>query len=123
MEKKTKELSFTRDNAVQQPLFGGDIVLAGTEEKDPMKAKLVADGYKIVSENDFGVIATRNGSKPMFLAKTKDGFMPGDAKVSLFIPEALYTQMRIFFAKDKTTLTQGLTQAIMEYLTKRGIGY
>jgi hypothetical protein len=123
MERKSKEMSFTRSENVQQPLFDNGITLAGTDEKDPMKAQLVAEGYKIVSENSFGVTATRMGTKPMFLAKTKDGYMPSDTKVSLMIPESLYSQMRIVCVKEKASLTQGLVQAIMEYLTKRGIEY
>jgi hypothetical protein len=123
MEKRTKELSFTRENDVQQPLFDNGIVLAGTEEKDPMKAKLVADGYKIVSENEFGVVATRNGSKPMFLAKTKEGFMQGNERISLYLPETLSIPMRVMCAKEKISLTQALVQSVMEYMTKRGIEF
>ena len=97
----------------------GGIILASsaqTLEKDPFKIELINKGYKIISENDYGVIVRKAAGKPSFLARTEKGYFEDLKPNSLFLPESINTAMKVHIAGMHINAQQYLTQLVMKDL-------
>lgn len=90
-------------------------------ETDPFKIEVIHKGYKILSENEFGLTVQKSKGKPSFLARTSNGYFEIEKPATLLLPESINTAMKVHIASLKINGQQYLTQLIMKDLRENNI--
>lgn len=92
-----------------------------TTETDPFKLELSKRGYKIISENEYGVKVQKSQGKPSFLARTVNGYFEPEKPTTLMLPESINTAMKVHIAGLNMNAQQYLTQLVMKDLREKNI--
>lgn len=92
-----------------------------TTETDPLKLELSKRGYKIISENEYGVKVQKSQGKPSFLARTVNGYFEPEKPTTLMLPESINTAMKVHIAGLNMNAQQYLTQLVMKDLREKNI--
>lgn len=90
-------------------------------ESDPLKLEIGKRGYKIISENEYGVKVQKSQGKPSFLARTVNGYFEPEKPTTLLLPESLNTTMKVHIAGLNINAQQYLTQLIMKDLREKNL--
>lgn len=96
----------------------GGICLASTKEseKDPFKVELDENGYRIISENEYGVIVQKAKGKPTFMARTTNGYLELGKPSTIFLPESINIAMKKCVADKCINAQQYILQLIIKDL-------
>lgn len=90
-------------------------------ETDPLKLELSKRGYKIISENEYGVKVQKSHGKPSFLARTVNGYFEPEKPTTLMLPASINTKMKVHIAGLNMDAQQYLTQLVMKDLREENI--
>lgn len=90
-------------------------------ETDPLKLEISKRGYKIISENEYGVKVQKSQGKPSFLARTVNGYFEPEKPTTLLLPESLNTTMKVHIAGLNINAQQYLTQLVMKDLREKNL--
>lgn len=100
---------------------GITLASTSTQETDPLKLEISKRGYKIISENEYGVKVQKSQGKPSFLARTTNGYFEPEKPTTLLLPESLNTSMKVHIAGLNINAQQYLTQLVMKDLREKNI--
>lgn len=100
---------------------GITLASTSTQETDPLKLEISKRGYKIISENEYGVKVQKSQGKPSFLARTVNGYFEPEKPTTLLLPESLNTTMKVHIAGLNINAQQYLTQLVMKDLREKNL--
>lgn len=120
---RNRGTSATPEQKTQLAASPTGITLASTstQETDPLKLEISKRGYKIISENEYGVKVQKSQGKPSFLARTANGYFEPEKPTTLLLPESLNTSMKVHIAGLNINAQQYLTQLVMKDLREKNI--
>lgn len=87
---------------------------------DPFKDELKREGYEIISENEFGVLAKKKLGKSTFMIRTANGYLENEKPSTVYLPESIKTAMKIHIASSGINEQQFIAQLIIERLRENG---
>lgn len=116
-EAQPKAASKAQSKQTLTPSPTGSIALASAEvEQDPFKKNLINSGYSIIYEDEYGVIARQDKGKPVFMARTKNGYSKPANRNSVLLPDELDTAMKVRAASLRLNTSDYISRLIIDDL-------